>query len=146
MTARLPFVAADEAPPLADVLAELRALRADVRRLLERDRRPRLPVRDREALERLLPAAHDACGTSLWTSADLAALATLPGRDALAAALAPLITRAGGLRGLGKLLSRAAGIDVAGLTVRSLGREGGATVWRVEVSNPRETPETFPAD
>jgi len=126
--------------PDAAILDELRALRADVAAMrrelaaLRPARRPRLVVRDREALEVLLPAIAQAAGAAAWTCGDVAELALLPGRDALAHALAPHVARRGGLRALGRLLARASGVDVAGLRVEAIGRASGAVVWRVEQS------------
>jgi len=134
MTARLPFAARrDEAelaapePTLVDVLAEVRALRSELACL----RVPRLSAVDFAMLARLLPAIREAAGDSVWTAADLAALAVLPGRGVLAEALAPLVRDRGGLRSLGKALARAAGHNVNGYRLAQVGTDRAGALWQV---------------
>jgi hypothetical protein len=148
---RLPFAArrdpcelAMPEPPLADALAELvrevRELRADVRAVLAgrpQRKRPTLEGRDRGALAALVPAIHAAIGGTIFCAVDLAALATLPDRARLAAALAPVLRATGGLRPLGRLLARGAGHDFRGLRLRRVGDARDGACWLIETRETR---------
>lgn len=119
---------------LARIEGKLDALRRDVAELFAARRRGKLSPGDVARLAALVPAIVDAAGASVWTTAAVAALAVLPGRAELAAAMAPLVCGRGGLRSLGKLLGRAAraGHDVGGCRVVQVGAERDGALWTVQ--------------
>ena len=90
---------------------------------------------DREWMAWLLPAIAAAAGDGVFALPDLAALALLPGHEALAAALAPRAARPGGLRALGMALARcSAGGPVNGFELRMVGTSRDGRLWQVNKS------------
>ena len=123
-------------PTLADVLAELKALRSELACL----RVPRLAATDFATLARVLPAIRGAVGVRVFAIAELAEHATLPTPKAraLRAALVPL--DAGATRRLGKLFSRALCVHVAELLVQNVGSDRDGAVWMVGETFSAERP------
>ena len=123
---------ADAAALLAELTAEVRALRSEVAAL----RVPRLAPADCATLARLLPAIREAVGPRVFSIGDLAEHARLPTPEALALrdALGPL--DAGATRRLGKLFARALGVHVEGLLVQHVGEDRDGATWMIGAAFP----------
>lgn len=111
------------------VLAEVRALRAevaDLKRLIERPHARSLSRADRATLSRVLPVLAGVFGSELWTAREVLAHTS----DDLRIVLAGWSSKA-----LGRLLKRGAGSAVDGLCVVAEGDEAGSTLWCVRRSS-----------
>ena len=123
-------------PTLADVLAEVRALRSELAAALARPPRRPLAPADRAWLGAFLPAAGAALGDRVWMAPELAAIALRAECGALAATLAAVGGK--GLRRFGKRLARVAGHAVGELELRRVGETSAGVLW--QVFQIRETP------
>lgn len=111
----------DAAGLLADILTEIRALRAD------------LAGRRRPEPANILATMHVAVGATAFTSVELLNHAQATGGD-LRQALDGMSPRA-----IGKLLRKLEGRDVGGLRLERAGVERGGIVWCLQVCERKHT-------
>jgi hypothetical protein len=130
---------------VSDDFASKSEVRALARRVLQLEQavvhltRRRIAAEDSEWLASLLPAIYAVIGDGVWVLCELAALALLPGNDALAAALAARGGRTS-LQALGKRFARCAGHVVDGFELRRVGTCRDGVLWQVSVAmNVAET-------
>jgi len=129
---------------LADLLLEeVRAMRRELAEF-RAEARAHAPHRGDPLMSVLLPAIVGAIGDRVFSLVDLAAMGTLPGNEALARSLAPLLGTAGGLRSLGRRFARCVGQNINGHTLLRVGdcRDGG--LWQVRVSTRELAPPIAP--